>query len=167
MSAKRTVKARRDAAPEDKPGNPVTFGPYNSTSPTGTLPLTASSGSGAQVKEYHGTGPVLQLLMNDGRLPAPYYGQVARNNQDWNLTVVKSANATGNLISVVFLTLTSNTLWNTVNPQDGSWLHRNGYTLTFRRGNQDLATVDPGSNFGGGGSDVCGQSQHYQVFVSD
>jgi hypothetical protein len=169
LNATGDPSARSTIRPEDSPGDPVTYGPYNSTTATGTFKLTPAAGSGgALVKEYHGTEPVLQLLMNDGRLSKPYYGGVARNNRDWNLTAVKSADAAGNLISVVFFSLTSHTRWTTLNPQDGAWLHRNGYTLTFRRGSQELLTVDPGPDFGGGGGDICDKTStikfpHFQI----
>jgi hypothetical protein len=149
------LHAKKD--PKDSPGDPVTFGPYNSSTATDTFKLTPAAGSGgALVKEYHGKEPVLKLHMDDPRLKTTkYYDDVARYHGDWNLTAEKSADATGSLISVVFLSLKSHTRWTTVNPQDGVWLHRNGYTVTFRRGSQDLFTKDPGSDFGGGGNDIC------------
>ena len=137
------------------PGTPTTYGPYTSNSPWGKLsPLTVSSGSNnAVIKEYHAHDPVVQLIMIDGALQnTKYYGQVARNCQDWNLTAVQA-----NSLTTVYLSFTSNTLWNTINPQDGSELPRNGYTLTFERNNQPLLSVDRGM-FGINASDNCGQT---------
>jgi hypothetical protein len=141
-------------------------GPFNSTSPTGPFALDPPKATpdGAQIKEYHGKEPKLELLMNDPRLKgSKYYGDVARINSDWNLSAVKSVifptvNVPVALILCsVFFSLTSNTLW-TTRGQDGGYLRRNGFLLTFCRSSQILLTFDPGWDFGGGGGDICGQT---------
>lgn len=152
------AKPWKRVTPRCAPGCPEPYGPYNSTSDAALIPLTASTDG--TVKEYHGTGPALNLLMNDSRLQrTKFYGQVGRTNSNWN--IVATTAGTGPTQAVVSFTLTSQTFWTTV-AQDGTWLHRNGYFVEFRRRGASLAQANL-SNFPfGTGGDICGRtSQPY------
>jgi hypothetical protein len=115
------------------PFEPPHYGPYNSTSPTGSFALVESTSGASDIKEYHGENPVLELLMDDGRLAPPHYGQVARNNSNWNLSAIKTIDTTGKPSTTVYFGLKTTTFWTTI-AGDGTYLHRNGYLLAFCRG---------------------------------
>jgi hypothetical protein len=140
---------------------PPHYGPYNSSPnpPTITLPLTSSVRGPSQIKEFHEAGPLVTLVMTDNRLPAPYLGQVARNNTDWNFTAIQTLDESGKPSTTGYFSLKTTTLWTTI-AYDGSYLMRYGYFLSFCRGAQLLFQHDcPGPDFGKGqGGDVCGAS---------
>jgi hypothetical protein len=108
------------------------------------------------IKEYYGKAPVLNVYMNDSRLPAPYYGQLGRTSSDWRFVAVDESSS-----NTVFVTvsLTTQTFWTSVGA-DGTWWPRHGYFLTFLRQGAPLYTYNLGPTFGGGGGDICGNKSN-------